>query len=1054
MKIKTPFRVLKKIYHISDIQIRNLKRHKEYEQVFDRLYEFIKRDDEGNSMIYIGGDIAHSKTDMSPELVDQLSRLFKNLADLCPTIIIAGNHDCNLNNRSRLDVLTPIVDNLKHPDLHYWKDTGIYYVGGVGFGVLDVWDDEANLPNPNDIESDTKVLLYHGTVDKAGTDLGFALPSDVKLKDFDGYDMVMLGDIHKMQTMQAYKPGKVTKPIVRYCGSLVQQNHGETLLGHGVSVWNVKSRTFEHQEIENDYGYYTMDIENGLVPKVKNMPKYARLRVRLSNTSNTDLKKALTVIRHRYNLKEVAVIRTDNTSTDSDTSALSIGDVTDPEHRASLICDYLKIKFPSISDETFDKIRKIDSDLNSMLVEESIQRNVNWKLKRFEFSNMFSYGEDNVIDFEKCNGVVGLFSANASGKSSILDALTFCLFDKSTRAWKAENIMNHSKSEFSCKLEFEIGDETYFIERYGRVAYRGNVKVDVNFYKIDRHGEQVSLNGDQRASTNKSIRGVIGTYEDFILTSFSSQTNSAVFLDHNQTERKEILSKFLGLSIFDQLYDLAMKESSGLQVMLKNFMDVDYDQQISDIESELTSVYKTLEKLEVSRDEKEKELDSCKEEIVTLLRSLRPVDPRIQSKEDLEENLSSVESDITSLQSLIKENKTKIETCQSDEEILINRLKSEKYQDIESKKVEYDALLDSKAAAQAEADSLKIEVSTKLDKIKKLGDLQYDQNCNFCMDNVFVKDAIKTKEELENDKARASQTVSKLKTIENKIQISADIPTRYDEYFELKNSLTSIASDVKLIKTNISSDEGKLSYQSKEKEYLLRNIKKHNESVKDIKYNDELNENIDKKRNEENIISTEMKAITADVQEYIGKRVQLETKKADIVKTIDSVKGLEVQYEAYKYYLEAVNKDGVSYDLISKILSTVEIEVNDILSQVVDFTLMFEMDGKMVNNYICYGDDKQWPLELASGMERFVSSLAIRIALTNISNLPRSNFLAIDEGFGSMDADNLNATYQLFQYLKTRFSFSLIISHIDAMRDFTDQLLEIKKEDGFSSINF
>ncbi len=1054
MKIKTPFRVLKKVYHISDIQIRNLKRHKEYEQVFERLYEFIKKDDEGNSMVYIGGDIAHSKTDMSPELVDQLSRLFKNLADLCPTVIIAGNHDCNLNNRSRLDVLTPIVDNLKHPDLHYWKDTGTYYVGGVGFGVLDVWDDEANLPDPKKIESDHKVLLYHGTVDKAGTDLGFALPSDVKLKDFDGYDMVMLGDIHKMQTMQAYKPGKVTKPIVRYCGSLVQQNHGETLLGHGVSVWNVKDRTFEHQEIENDYGYYTMDIENGLVPKVENMPKYARLRVRLANTSNTDLKKALTVIRHRYNLKEVAVIRTDNTSTDSDTSALTIGDVTDPEHRASLICDYLKIKFPSISDETFDKIRKIDSDLNSMLVEESIQRNVNWKLKRFEFSNMFSYGEDNVIDFEKCNGVVGLFSSNASGKSSILDALTFCLFDKSTRAWKAENIMNHSKSDFSCKVEFEIGDETYFVERYGRVAYRGNVKVDVNFSKTDRHGEHVSLNGDQRASTNKVIRGVIGTYEDFILTSFSSQTNSAVFLDHNQTERKEILSKFLGLSIFDQLYDLAMKESSGLQTMLKNFMDVDYDQQISDIENELTSVYSTLEKLEVSRDTKEKELDSCKEEIVTLLRSLRPVDPRIQSKEDLENSLSIVESDIESMKALITEHKAKIEESKSDEEILLNRLKSEKYQDIEAKKAEYDTLLESKTAAQSEADSLKLDVSTKLDKIKKLGDLQYDPNCNFCMDNVFVKDAIKTKEELENDKAIAGKTVSKLKTLENKIQISSDIPVRYDEYFELKHSLNEIISNRSISVSKIDTEEGNLTYQSKEREYLLRNIKKHNDSVEDIKYNDELNENIDKKRNEENIISTEMKAITADVQEYIGKKVQLETKKSDIVKTIDSVKGLEVQYEAYKYYLEAVNKDGVCYDLISKILSTVEIEVNDILSQVVDFTLMFEMDGKMVNNYICYGDDKQWPLELASGMKRFVSSLAIRIALTNISNLPRSNFLAIDEGFGSMDADNLNATYQLFQYLKTRYSFSLIISHIDAMRDFTDQLLEIKKEDGFSSISF
>ena len=115
IKIKTKFRTLKKIYHISDIQIRNLKRHTEYEQVFERLYEFIKEDPD-NSVAYIGGDIAHSKTEMSPELVDQLSRLFKNLADLCPTLIIAGNHDCNLNNRSRLDVLTPIVNNLKHKD--------------------------------------------------------------------------------------------------------------------------------------------------------------------------------------------------------------------------------------------------------------------------------------------------------------------------------------------------------------------------------------------------------------------------------------------------------------------------------------------------------------------------------------------------------------------------------------------------------------------------------------------------------------------------------------------------------------------------------------------------------------------------------------------------------------------------------------------------------------------------------------------------------------------------------------------------------------------------
>ena len=175
MKIKTKFRTLKKIYHVSDIQIRNLKRHAEYEAVFNRLYKFIKQDTE-NAMVYIGGDIAHSKTDMSPELVDQLSRLFANLADLCPTIIIAGNHDCNLNNRSRLDVLTPIVSNLNHPSLYYFKDTGVYTVADVDFAVLDVWDSLKNLPNPKKMTAKTKILLHHGTVDKSQTDLGFALP--------------------------------------------------------------------------------------------------------------------------------------------------------------------------------------------------------------------------------------------------------------------------------------------------------------------------------------------------------------------------------------------------------------------------------------------------------------------------------------------------------------------------------------------------------------------------------------------------------------------------------------------------------------------------------------------------------------------------------------------------------------------------------------------------------------------------------------------------------------------------------------------------------------
>ena len=62
--------------------------------------------------------------------------------------------------------------------------------------------------------------------------------------------------------------------------------------------------------------------------------------------------------------------------------------------------------------------------------------------------------------------------------------------------------------------------------------------------------------------------------------------------------------------------------------------------------------------------------------------------------------------------------------------------------------------------------------------------------------------------------------------------------------------------------------------------------------------------------------------------------------------------------------------------------------VNDILAQIVDFQILFEMDGKNINCHIVYDEDNVWPLELSSGMERFISSLIIRVGLINVSNLP------------------------------------------------------------------
>ena len=109
------------------------------------------------------------------------------------------------------------------------------------------------------------------------------------------------------------------------------------------------------------------------------------------------------------------------------------------------------------------------------------------------------------------------------------------------------------------------------------------------------------------------------------------------------------------------------------------------------------------------------------------------------------------------------------------------------------------------------------------------------------------------------------------------------------------------------------------------------------------------------------------------------------------------------------------------------------------------------MDGKNIDTYICYGDD-MWSLDLASGMEKFVSNLAIRVGLINVSTLPRPNFLCIDEGFGTLDGESIVNMEGAFDYLKTQFDFVLIITHLDSIKDYVDHLIPIDVIDGYSNI--
>ena len=101
--------------------------------------------------------------------------------------MIPGNHDTNLNNKSREDVLSPIIDLVKqiNPNIEYWKQSGVYTIDDIDFGVLSIFDTDAegmqskkNLPDATKLTAKTKIALFHGSVGTFEIDNGMKMVDD------------------------------------------------------------------------------------------------------------------------------------------------------------------------------------------------------------------------------------------------------------------------------------------------------------------------------------------------------------------------------------------------------------------------------------------------------------------------------------------------------------------------------------------------------------------------------------------------------------------------------------------------------------------------------------------------------------------------------------------------------------------------------------------------------------------------------------------------------------------------------------------------------------
>ena len=348
---------------------------------------------------------------------------------------------------------------------------------------------------------------------------------------------------------------------------------------------------------------------------------------------------------------------------------------------------------------------------------------------------------------------------------------------------------------------------------------------------------------------------------------------------------------------------------------------------------------------------------------------------------------------------------------------------------------------------------IKLNESKTKSLIRHRDDLEkfeYDENCEYCIKNgeeqITEQNEIKTQLYHLDDEYQSLE--KKLNTKSTNLEKISNAEEKKEELERFHDELTQIQHDAVKIGGKINSNKAKVEHFSSNITNIESKIKKYYELEEKIEKNKTINEKISILTEKISNLNFDSIKIDKNYKKIISTLSIAKNQKENIEQDIQNLVEIEQKILDYDLYLMSLSKDGIPYELIAKAIPAIEKEVNNVLENMnAGFHLELEMKEKMIDAFICYGETK-WNLELSSGMERFVSSLAIRIGLINVSTLPRPNFIIVDEGFGALDSDNIANMEGAFNYLKTQFDFVMIITHLDTIKDYMDVLIpiEVRKE--------
>ncbi len=1040
------------IAHISDTHIRNLKYHYEYRQAFEDLYDKLR--DQRPDIIVHTGDIAHTKTQLSPEYFELTSELLNTLANIAPLYVILGNHDGNLKNAERQDAITPIVEALQNNNIHLLKDSGEVEVNDeVTLSVLSVFDRD-NWNEPSD-PSKINVALYHGSISGCETGQGFTIQQgDDTASIFRGFDFALLGDIHKRQQMD-------TEGRVWYAGSTIQQNFGESLR-KGYLLWNIHSKddwTVEFHALRNPRPFITINLDQeGELPET-HVPRDAYLRiVSHYNLPLTKLRQAVDAAEVKWRPYSVTYVNKGTKNSKSAKSMIADGrfdNLRDIKVQEELIQEFLAMK--DLDDGVLEKVLEHNRHYNKQAEsQEEVSRNVIWSIKEMQWDNLFNYGAKNRLNFENLNGIVGIFGKNYSGKSSIIDSALYSVFNTTSKGERKNvHVINQNKDKALGRVDIQIGENTYRITRTmaKNLTSSGKVtaKVELDFAVFDGQDWQ-SLNGTTRNQTDANIRKHFGTIEDFLLTSMASQMDSLSFVKEGSTKRKEILAKFLDLDLFDSKFKLAKKDLAEQKSVIKHLRSMNWDLEIAKKTDILDDIEIDIKDNTTRCHEIDIELKGMVSQLAEINEAIDAIPAEIIDIASINKSILQKQNQITSLtaQNIGLVSKISNNTQTFDEVAAfvdtfdLNVLLEEKQR--------HNSLLSLKSSNSSDIRGLSTTISSEERKMKLLDGIPCGDSfptCKFIADAVVASHYIGSlNEQMTNLRLTAENLEAEISSLN-----IAEVEEKITSYHNIVSRRDTLRTEIERDTLKLENNKKQIQINETTLETLFATRDVYEENREAIENKEAYLAKRDQYSRAKARLEKEQGKCEQQLQEFFIEKGSTQQAIAGYEDQKRQLEDKEREFIAHDLFLQCMHPNGIAYNVIRQMLPIINEEIAKVLTSIVDFEVFFTDNGKALDIMLKHPKYDARPLSMGSGAEKTLSAMAIRLALISITNLPKSELFILDEPATALDQEHMDGFVKMLEMIKSQFKTVLLISHLDSLKDCVDQTIDIQKHNGYAKVD-